>query len=68
VIRITGGGLDVRYNNRHTISRGTSMPDAFITVAAYGACMTGLSLCLVGLYWVIDELLDQLRKNALVKI
>jgi hypothetical protein len=44
------------------------MPDAFITVAAYGACMTGLSLCLVGLYWVIDELLDQLRKNALVKI
>jgi len=30
--------------------------------------MTGLSLSLVGLYWIIDGLLDQLRKNALVKI
>jgi hypothetical protein len=44
------------------------MPDAFLTLAAYGACMTGLSLSLVGLYWVIDGLLDQLRENALVKI
>jgi hypothetical protein len=37
------------------------MPDAFLTLAAYGACMTSLGLCLVGLYWVIDGLLDQLR-------
>ena len=44
------------------------MPDAFLTLAAYGACMTSLSLCLVGLYWVIDGLLDQLRENALVTI
>jgi len=44
------------------------MTDTFLTLAVCGACMTGLSLSLVGLYWIIDGLLDQLRKNALVKI
>jgi hypothetical protein len=44
------------------------MSYAFLTLAAYGACMTSLSLGLVGLYWVLDGLLDQLRKNALVKV
>ena len=43
------------------------MPDAFLTLAAYGACMTSLSFA-YSLYWVIDGLLDQLRENALVKI
>ena len=44
------------------------MSDMFLTLAVCGACMTGLGLSLVGLYWVIDGLLDQLRENALVKI
>jgi hypothetical protein len=67
VIRITEGGNEVR-QNKHTILREGSMPDALLTFAAYGACMTSLSLGLVGLYWVLDGLLDQLRKNALVKV
>lgn len=68
MIRITEGGLDIRQNDNHTILRGNFMSDAFLTLAAYGACMTGLSLFLVGFYWAIDGLLDQLRKTELVKV
>lgn len=66
MIRITEGGLDARHNNKHT--RWEVSMSALLTLAAYGACMTGLSFSLVGLYWVLDGLLDQLRNNALVKV
>ena len=40
------------------------MSDGFLTVAGFGACMIGIGVYVVGLYLLIDALLNRLDKRS----